>query len=214
MHLTCNCTRMFILKLLATSLLIAGLAGALLVPTPLTTTAQATTLDKEERAFLELINEYRNDHGAGPLRLTETLTESAEWMSRDMAKKNYFRHTDSKGRNVESRLASFGYRGSSGENIAAGQITAKEVFNAWKNSPGHRRNMLEPTFTTIGISREEDDDGKYKTYWTTDFGDSGSNDHQTRDTRKQKQSPQNSNLDDHNEQSLWQKLLKRYSINF
>ena len=39
----------------------------------------------------------------------------------------------------------------SGENIAYGQSTPQQVMNAWMNSSGHRANILNENFTTIGV---------------------------------------------------------------
>ncbi|MDO5388086.1 MAG: CAP domain-containing protein, partial [Clostridia bacterium] len=38
-----------------------------------------------------------------------------------------------------------------GENIAKGQKTAEAVFNAWMNSSGHRANILNSSYTQMGI---------------------------------------------------------------
>lgn len=127
-------------------------------------------LDSEEWAFLPLINEYRAKYGVSPLQMSNTLAQASEWMSQDMAQKNYFSHTDSLGRGLKDRLASFGYGGAMAENIAAGQKTAEEVFKAWESSPGHRENMLNPTYAVIGVGRIVADGSQYGIYWTTDFG--------------------------------------------
>lgn len=55
----------------------------------------------------------------------------------------------------------------SGENIAYGQKSPEEVMEAWMNSPGHRANILNEKFTTIGV-------GYYKSanginYWSQLF---------------------------------------------
>ncbi len=134
---------------------------------------QTTSPDSESWAFLSLINTFRAQNGAGPLEMSSTLTNSATWLSSDMATKNYFSHTDSLGRDLKTRLTSFGYTGSSiAENIAAGQSSAQDVFTAWQNSPGHRVNMLNPTYRVIGVGRVVQPGSPYTTYWTTDFGDS------------------------------------------
>ncbi|MDR0355623.1 MAG: CAP domain-containing protein [Deltaproteobacteria bacterium] len=40
---------------------------------------------------------------------------------------------------------------SAGENIAVNQRDPKEVMADWMSSPGHRRNILRPTFTAMGV---------------------------------------------------------------
>ena len=44
---------------------------------------------------------------------------------------------------------------SAGENIAMGQRTPQEVVQAWMNSEGHRRNILNKDFTHIGVGFEQ-----------------------------------------------------------
>jgi hypothetical protein len=57
-----------------------------------------------------------------------------------------------------------------GENIAGVASTAQSVFEAWKNSPGHNANMLDPKYAVIGIGFIYNSTSPYGYYWTTDFG--------------------------------------------
>jgi uncharacterized protein YkwD len=43
---------------------------------------------------------------------------------------------------------------SAGENIAKGQKTPAEVVTAWMNSAGHRANILNKTYTHLGVGYE------------------------------------------------------------
>jgi len=127
--------------------------------------AQTPTLDSEQSAFLTLINQYRAQHGAGPLQVSIALQNSSQWMSTDMATKNYFSHTDSLGRDPFTRMKAFGYSYNTyeGENIAAGNSTAQNTLVQWQNacdpdSTGactyaHNQNMLNPAYKVIGIGR-------------------------------------------------------------
>jgi uncharacterized protein YkwD len=128
--------------------------------------------DREERAFLDLINNYRRKKGVGKLSLQNQLGAAAEHHSEDMANKNYFSHKLSNGDSPEKNIERFGYTNWSyvGENIAAGYETAKAVMKAWKSSPEHDRNMRNKNFTEIGIGRAYDKRSKYGWYWTTTFG--------------------------------------------
>lgn len=54
-----------------------------------------------------------------------------------------------------------------GENIAYGQPTAQAVMDAWMNSPGHRANILNSSYTQIGVGAVADNNGTI--YWTQDF---------------------------------------------
>lgn len=134
--------------------------------------AQTPTLDAEEQAVLKLINDYRAQNGLGALRVSVALTRAADWMSADMAAKNYFNHTDSLGRDPFVRMTAFGYNygGYRGENLAAGYSDAARTFNLWRSSPGHNAAMLNGNYNVIGISRAYGAASTYKWYWATTFG--------------------------------------------
>jgi hypothetical protein len=128
--------------------------------------------DGEERAFLDLINTYRRQHGAGNLALQNQLGAAADHHSQDMADKNYFSHKLSNGDSAEENIARFGYTNWKyvGENIAAGFESANKAMDAWKSSPEHDQNMRNGHFTEIGIGRAYNGNAKYGWYWTTTFG--------------------------------------------
>lgn len=128
--------------------------------------------DGEERAFLDLINDYRRRNGAGDLALQDQLGAAAEHHSQDMANKNYFKHTLANGDSPEENIERFGYTGWNriGENIAAGYETANKVMDGWKSSPDHDRAMRTRDFTEIGIGRAYAKGSKYGWYWTATFG--------------------------------------------
>jgi hypothetical protein len=131
----------------------------------------AQSLDSEQALFLTLINNYRAQNGVGPLQVSPKLQQAAQWMSSDLAAKNYFSHTDSLGRDPFQRMAAFGYSYyPAGENIAAGNSGAQATFNQWQASSGHNQNMLNPGYKAIGIGRAYNANSTYRWYWTTDFG--------------------------------------------
>lgn len=129
-------------------------------------------LDSEKSAFLVLINQYRQANGKGILKISSALTTAAQLHSEDMAAHNYFAHESLDGRTPWDRMRAAGYNYNTwyGENIAAGYNTAQTVFDAWKNSPPHDENMLNPNFVVIGIGLAYNASSTYKWYWTTDFG--------------------------------------------
>lgn len=78
-----------------------------------------------------------------------------------------FSHTRPDGSECFTALQDVGAKYSgAGENIAYRQKTPQEVVNAWMNSPGHRANIMNGNFTTIGV-------GCYKSgntyYWSQFF---------------------------------------------
>jgi uncharacterized protein YkwD len=129
--------------------------------------------DAEEREFLDLINDYRQSKGLGPLKLTQTLGGASDHHSKSMAQHNYFSHDlKAEGITWSQNISRHGYKYNTykGENIAAGNAAASATFTQWKNSSGHNANMLSDKFKAIGIGRAYDAQSKYGWYWTTDFG--------------------------------------------
>jgi uncharacterized protein YkwD len=128
------------------------------------------TLDSEEQTFVGLLNALRKEHGAPPLKVSDKLNQISQWMSSDMANKNYFNHTDSSGKSPFNRMTDVGYHSEyEGENIAeANTGDAQDIYLQWFNSPGHFQNMIDPHFTEIGVGRATNAEDQW--YWTTDFG--------------------------------------------
>lgn len=142
--------------------------------------AQAVSHDEEELSFLRHINEYRKAHGLGTLLLSDQLSLTAERHGSDMGKYAFFSHVSERsdwypaGSEFWKRLELDGYAGGeSGENLAAGMATGAEVFAAWKASPSHNENMLDPgdlRYRQIGVARVYVSGSPYGWYWATEFG--------------------------------------------
>ncbi len=127
----------------------------------------------QEDVLLDLINGYRRSNGAGALSRQSQLDAAAQHHSDDMAKNNYFSHKLANGDTAEENIERFGYTNwtAIGENIAAGDETAKQVFDSWKGSSDHDKNMRDKSFTEIGIGLAYSKSSKYGWYWCTTFGD-------------------------------------------
>jgi uncharacterized protein YkwD len=130
------------------------------------------SLDGEERAFLDLINAYRAEHGLVALKVSTNLNRAAAWMAADLATNDYWGHTDRLGRSPGTRAQQCDYPGGAGENLAAGtyRASAQTAFDAWRNSPGHNQNMLDGRYRMIGIARHYDAGATYGWYWVTPLG--------------------------------------------
>lgn len=108
---------------------------------------------------------------AAPLAHHEGLQQAARLHSKDMADRNYFSHDSLDGRTVATRLRAAGYQGKTyGENIAAGNATARATVDQWMNSPGHCANIMDPTFRTLGVGYASSQGSEFGHYWTQDFG--------------------------------------------
>jgi uncharacterized protein YkwD len=119
------------------------------------------------QAVLDGVNRERSKAGLAPLALSPQLCAVATERSQDMASRNYFSHTDPDGHDPwwHYQQAGLAYK-AAGENIAEGQPTPESVVSDWMNSPGHRANILNPAFRTIGIGVVQSAHGLV---WTQDF---------------------------------------------
>ncbi|MFJ6720151.1 MULTISPECIES: CAP domain-containing protein [unclassified Streptomyces] len=129
--------------------------------------APATGGSSEEAAVLTLVNQERAQAGCGPVRANPPLASLAAAFSKDMAVRGFFDHTDPDGRTPWDRAQAAGISGLGGENIARGQGDATSVMKAWMDSPGHKANILNCEFRTLGVGAYFGAGGPW---WTQDFG--------------------------------------------
>lgn len=127
-----------------------------------TTDASVLSFEKE---VVRLVNEIRKQNDLRELTYDWQLSRVARIKSEDMRDNKYFSHTSPTYGSPFQMMKSFGitYR-SAGENIAKGQATPQKVVDAWMNSSGHRANILNSSFTHIGVGYAEN--GRY---WTQMF---------------------------------------------
>lgn len=105
-----------------------------------------------EREVIRLVNEIRVQNGLKPLTEHWELSRVARYKSQDMVDNRYFSHTSPTYGSPFQMIKAFGlsFR-TAGENIAYGQRTPQAVVNAWMNSSGHRANILNASYTQIGV---------------------------------------------------------------
>ncbi|MEH7442838.1 CAP domain-containing protein [Bacillus sp. JJ1122] len=128
-------------------------------------TPSGTEISAFESRVIDLTNEQRRKNGLQNLQPDTALSNVAQKKSDDMQAKNYFSHTSPTYGSPFDMMRDFGVSYSSaGENIAMGQPSAEEVVNAWMNSEGHRKNILSPNFTHIGVGHTGNGN-----YWTQMF---------------------------------------------
>lgn len=117
---------------------------------------RAASVDTEEQAMVDLINDYRKSLGRTELKLSKNVLEGAEFFASDFADNpddaNVNIHIDTSGNAPEERGKKYGYYFLS-ENMGWGYETAQGMFDAWKASEGHRDNMANVGGRTIGIAR-------------------------------------------------------------
>ena len=111
-----------------------------------------TVQDSAEQKILELMNAKRTEAGLEPLTLDNTLVQVARYKSNNMIQNNFFDHTNPDGTKWTNWLQTIGYKyTTTGENIAYNTSDPVELFNQWWNSPGHRANMMNTSYTKVGI---------------------------------------------------------------
>lgn len=113
-----------------------------------------------EEEILLLLNTYRKENGLKELLLKEDLRGSARYKSESMLQYDYFAHY-----NPYLEYISFGdlmnfvfeytHYTKKGENLFANMgseaVSAKVIFEGWKNSPSHNKAMLDPEYTFVGV---------------------------------------------------------------
>ena len=136
-------------------------------------------VDMYQAAMLEQVNAARATArscgteafaAAQPLSYNCPIEGAATSHSQDMATNNFFSHTGSDGLRVGARVTATEYEWSVvGENIAAGYDEVETVMDAWLDSPGHCRNIMDPRFTEFAVMRVDATNKDYENYWTQVF---------------------------------------------
>lgn len=118
-----------------------------------------------ESEVVRLVNVERAKNGLSALTENWELSRVARYKSKDMHDRGYFSHTSPTYGSPFDMMKNFGisYR-TAGENIAKGYATPQAVVNGWMNSEGHRANILNASFTQIGVGYYADGN-----YWTQMF---------------------------------------------
>jgi uncharacterized YkwD family protein len=121
---------------------------------------QASAFTKQ---VADLVNQERAKAGLAPLQFDAALSKVAQAKAADMAQNNYFDHNSPTYGSPFDMMKQFGISYSTaGENIAMGQRTPQEVMTQWMNSEGHRQNIMNGSFTKIGV-------GFVNGYWVQSF---------------------------------------------
>lgn len=104
-----------------------------------------------ETKMLEMVNEERIKHGLKPLKADPELALVARAHSSDMFVRGYFAHQNPDGKSPFDRMRDANIQFNfAGENLALAQTLEIAHINLM-NSPGHRANILHPSFGRLGI---------------------------------------------------------------
>jgi uncharacterized protein YkwD len=126
---------------------------------PIIAAAACGAMNVFECEVLKLVNQERNNQGLASLGLLSNCITAAKAHANDMAINNYFSH-DGISESWSQRMQRFGLSGSYiGENIAYGQSSPTQVMSSWMNSSGHKANILNSQFNSMGVGLAENTDG-------------------------------------------------------
>jgi uncharacterized protein YkwD len=153
MNVELLCRRTFVARLGAVILVPAALVGE-------TQRAQAASLQSEAALHL---NACRAKAGVAPLAPDAHLASAAIAQCGIMIAHGKIGHAFGPGTGFSERMFRAGVApGYHAENVARGQRSVAEVMQAWMNSSGHRRNMLDPQMSMFGIASKSG-------YWALDL---------------------------------------------
>ena len=119
--------------------------------------ARPAAASTDEDYFVNAINRIRAGRGLAALAVSAELTGVARSWSQHMASDGTLAHNP----NLASQVS--GWR-MLGENVGTGGDTSS-IESAFENSPHHFENMVDPSFTEIGVGVVQDSNG---TYWVTE----------------------------------------------
>ncbi len=124
-----------------------------------TQSSKTISVTEFEHRIWELTNQQRSAYNLPPLLYDEGLADLARLHSKNMFNFDFFAHKDHLGYLVDDRKKKYYPQlvvSSIGENLAkfvngARTFTPEEVVNGWMNSPEHKENILNATYTHLGV---------------------------------------------------------------
>ncbi|GGE66505.1 CAP domain-containing protein [Priestia taiwanensis] len=135
------------------------------LPTPKTLSAeeQKRVDDGDAKQILDVTNMIRKRHQLSVLKWNDKASHVAYLHSKDMKDNTFFAHESPTTGELKDRLqrGNVSYR-SAGENIAYNYTDGIAAVEAWMNSEGHRKNMVQPAFKSLGV-------GVDQKYYTQNF---------------------------------------------
>ena len=121
-----------------------------------------------EFQLFDLTNAARVEHGLSILSWDDQVKQTARDHSVDMAQNHYFNHTNLEGQSPFDRMEEDNISFlAAGENLAAGQMSSIFAHEGLMNSLGHRENILQTQFESLGIGVAFDSESK--PYFTENF---------------------------------------------
>lgn len=140
-----------VLTTFSTTLVVAVLAAAWAVASPVQVTcalaespANISAAPSQSAQFVNAINQLRASQGLNPLAVDAQLTNVAQDWAQQMAQADGISHR------LDLRAGISGLWRRLGENVGFGP-TVSELMSAFIASPGHYKNLVDPSFTHVGV---------------------------------------------------------------
>lgn len=128
-------------------------------PRPAAAVLAVPATESAQDALFILHNHQRSFHGAAPLQRDAQLSSYAQTWAETMARSGEMKHSS-------LRFVGSGFSAGA-ENVAMMQRSPEEAMNAWMQSSGHRRNILNDRYTHAGFGVAYDSAGR--AYWCAVF---------------------------------------------
>jgi len=109
--------------------------------------------------------DIRAAEGLSPLVSDPQLEKAALQQAKYMARSARMEHTTGWNTDFATRMAGNDIAGPAAENIARGRFDTAKVITVWKNSPPHRRNMLDKRMNRFGLAYVRDAKNNDVRYW-------------------------------------------------
>jgi uncharacterized protein YkwD len=138
-------------------------------------TAGLTHREQVAAEMLSRVNEIRRRAGVPPLASNPHLDRISQEHADDMLVRAYFGHRTPEGLGPSDRARADGYRPGIGENLVEQRFSVQDALEAWLNSLGHRRNLLDPDCRELGLGLAIGEGydaapGGYRLIWVLSFG--------------------------------------------
>ena len=145
---------------MARRLCLAALCGTLLLVVGFTGRAEAQGSPTND--ILLLVNQVRAEYGLPPLTYNPALAAAAQGHANFIAQNAIYSHIGINGSTWQDRAEAAGYVGHAGENLVGGtRLTPQQGVTWWRNSAIHFSNMLNPSWTEMGVGHA---DGSKQSY--------------------------------------------------
>lgn len=139
-------------------------------------TAALRDLEAVRAEMLERVNAARRSAGLPPLRRSPDLDRAAQEHARDLLARRYYDHHSPEGSTPLSRASAAGYTADLiAENLHQRTAPVEAVLDDWLRSPAHRRNLLDPGASDLGVGLAIGpgyglDPSGYRVVWVQSFG--------------------------------------------